>query len=78
MSNAMDYLGHAMEEVEKLLSENRRLNRQLTALNATEDEIDRAEAIVQLRKDVAIWKGRYEFALSVMKEEHRECLTQQN
>jgi len=47
-------------------------------MSTTSDEIDRAETIVALRKDVALWKGRYEFALMVMKEEHKECLTQPN
>jgi len=68
MTDAMDYLANAMEEVEELISENRRLKRRLDAMSATEDEISRAEAIVALRKDVALWRGRYEFALKVMKE----------
>ena len=78
MTDAMDYLANAMEEVGELISENRRLKRRLDAMSATEDEISRAEAIVALRKDVALWRGRYEFALKVMKEEHKECLTQPN
>jgi len=78
MTDAMDYLSDAMDEVEKLLSENKRLKKQLAVMSTTSDEIDRAETIVALRKDVALWKGRYEFALMVMKEEHKECLTQPN
>jgi len=78
MTDAMDYLACAMQEVEELISENRRLKRQLDAMSATEDETSRAEAIVALRKDVALWKGRYEFALMVMKEGNKAIVEEAN
>lgn len=67
----MDYLAHAMDEVENILSENKRLKRQLAAIGATESEIGRAEAIVSLEQEVLLWKGRYEFALRVMTDDDK-------
>lgn len=68
MSDAMDYLCSAMDEVERLIKQNERLKAKLDAMNATSDETDRAEIIVQLRKDVLRWKNNYEFAVNFMED----------
>lgn len=69
------HINEVSDFADDLIRENHRLKAQLYNLNATEDEMDRAETIVALRRDVERWKGQYEFALTVMSQQAKESLT---
>lgn len=68
------HLDQASEFADDLIRENHRLKAQLYNLSATEDDVDRAETIVTLRREVERWKGQYEFALTVMSQQAKESL----
>ena len=68
MTDLIALLNHAQAEADDLMGENERLKRTLERLDATKDEIERAEIIVALRTELQRQKAQNDLLLSLLKQ----------
>ena len=68
MTDLIALLNHAQAEADDLMDENERLKRTLAHLDATKDEIERAETIVALRTELQRQKAQNDLLLSLLKQ----------
>jgi len=68
MTDLIALLNHAQAEADDLIAENERLKRTLERLDATKDEIERAEIIVALRTELQRQKAQNDLLLSLLKQ----------